>query len=219
MLPNNLITDIRLSYSARRLGAVLYSRRNALGSCRKSLKELAAISTLCKDTVRKAVAELTDVGYISVERRYVYSDEYKGYINDKSVYHCSLDFTGGYTLVPRSIFDCDIQSSAFVIYLYLYYQAGNRKRAFPSIRDMVKHIGIACSTVCRALKILKTISQLLIWHCKGRDNKFRKNTYRFVQVVRNPFPGSHYTPKKEELKEPIAPISAPKNSTYTLRLS
>jgi len=67
-LPNQLTTDASLSFSARRLGAVLYSRRNAFGFCQKSLATLASLSKLSVTTARKVISELSDAGYIDTYR-------------------------------------------------------------------------------------------------------------------------------------------------------
>jgi len=74
-LPNQLITDASISFSARRLGAVLYSRRNAFGFCRKSsLATLASLSKLSVTTARKAISELSDAGYVAHLNTYRHND-------------------------------------------------------------------------------------------------------------------------------------------------
>ncbi|MEM5769369.1 MAG: hypothetical protein AAGU32_13910 [Bacillota bacterium] len=45
-VPNRLIQDGALSFSARRVGAVLYSRRSRLGACKRSLAYLARLRSV-----------------------------------------------------------------------------------------------------------------------------------------------------------------------------
>ncbi|MEM5769909.1 MAG: helix-turn-helix domain-containing protein [Bacillota bacterium] len=63
--PNRLIQDGALSFSARRVGAVLYSHRNRLGACKRSLAYLAKQACCSVTTVRKAPEELEDAKYIT----------------------------------------------------------------------------------------------------------------------------------------------------------
>lgn len=123
-MPNRLILDVSLSYSAKRVGAVLFAHRNALGSCRKSLLELSALSGSIVSTVRSAIDELMGGGYIARKVGYRYSAAHGRVVYDKFTYFCNLDFGGGYTLAPRTLFGCKLHSTAFLLYLYLCYCAG-----------------------------------------------------------------------------------------------
>lgn len=177
-LPNQLILDDRLSFSARRLGAVLYSRRNALGCCRKSLTTLAKLSRLSVTTVRKALAELSDTGHIAYINTYRYDERIQRVVYAVSVYQCLVPVSKDFTLIPWAVFDTEMQSSAFVAALYLYLQAGNGTRSFPSLRQICRDIGAGIATVCRAIKTLGRLIYVL--HCKRVNRAFSNNSYHIL---------------------------------------
>ena len=74
-IPNRLINDAALTYSARRVGNALYSKRSRLGQCVMSLAYLAKVSACSIPTVRKAVEKLENPGYICRCRNYQYSEQ------------------------------------------------------------------------------------------------------------------------------------------------
>lgn len=182
-LPNQLIMDQRLSFSSRHIGAIFYSRRNALGVCRKSLVQLSALSGYSKVTVLKAVKELEAFGYLKITYSHTFRKEIGCVCNDRNTYHLNLKFSKGYTLVPRTALEQPIKDSAMVMYLYLFVAAGNRNRAWPSIRKISKAIGAAASTVCRALQKLKCLQGFFVEHCRAKSGSFCANSY-FVHVTR-----------------------------------
>lgn len=185
-LPNRLIRDGRLSPSARKVGAALYAHRNALGFCRRSLDSLAGSSGLCPATVRKAVDELAQAGYLSTQRTWRYLRRKRRVVYGPTAYQLSLRFHGGYTLVPRELLgQCGgLTPAAFLTALCLLQFAGNRRRAFPSIAQLHRAAGLARSTVCRALRQLKATAWLLVLLCRKRTGAFAANSYHFAAVVR-----------------------------------
>lgn len=190
-LPNRLICDVCLSPSARKVGAVLYAYRNALGFCTKSLDTLAALSDCCTATVRKAIEELTAAGYISVARTYRYLPRKGRLVYGRMAYQVNLSFTGGYTMIPRSFLTWrengeELTSAAFVVCLYLFLSAGNSRRAFPSISRIGRMVGIARSTVCRALLTIKSMTGFLVRLCRKRSGAFAANSYNLVTVLAAP---------------------------------
>lgn len=184
-LPNALIQDDRLTLSARVLAAALFSHRSGAGFCKKSIAELSAISGLSAATVRRAAEELQTAGYISAARTYRWSKKHRRVIYGKKCYCCSLRFPGGYTLVPREILPQirELSASAFCVLLYLCRAAGNTRRAYPSISRISTAVGIARSTVCRALRQLKEISQLLVQLCRKANGAFAASSYHLVSVL------------------------------------
>jgi len=176
-LPNKLITDYRLSYSARRLGAVIYSRRNALGAYRKSLEGLARLSRLSVPTVQKAVAQLEQAGYISHKRNYVYDYDLKRVVYAQNTYLCSLDYSGGFTLIPHSLLEKRLTPAAFTVSLYIFQQMGNSDRAWPKIRDIITALTSGRATVCRALAAIRTMGVMLVLRCKKRNRAYTSNSY------------------------------------------
>lgn len=182
-LPNQLILEQRLSFSSRHIGAILYSRRNALGACRKSLMQLSALSGYSKATVLKAINELETFGYLNITYSHTFRKDIGYVCNDRNTYHLNLKFSSGYTLVPRTALEHPIKDSAMVMYLYLFVAAGNRNRTWPSIHKISDAIGAAESTVCRALQKLKCLQGFLVEHCISNNGSFCANSY-FVYIQR-----------------------------------
>lgn len=187
-LPNRLVCDDRLSPSARKVGAILYAHRNAFGFCTKTLDALAGLSGCCAATVRKATEELTAAGYISVSRTYRYLPRKRRTVYGRKTYQVNLGFQGGYTLIPRDFLDWqqrqeELTPAAFVVCLYLFVAAGNTRRAFPSISRIGRLVGVARSTVCRALLQIKLLSGFLIQFCRKRDGSFAASSYHIAAIL------------------------------------
>lgn len=180
-IPNQLILDQSLSFSARRLGAVLYSRRNPLGCCRKSLAKLAELSSLSVTTTRKALEELSAAGYIAHIHTYRYNEQLGRMVYAIGVYQCLLPTAKAFTMIPWRIFDTPMTSSAFVAALYLYFQAGNSPRCFPSLAAICRGIGASMATVCRARRILDTVRLFCILQCRKLNRAFSSNSYHILQ--------------------------------------
>lgn len=182
-IPNQLILDQSLSFSARRLGTVLYSRCNPLGCCRKSLATLANLSGLSVTTTRKAIDELSDAGYIVHIHTYRYNEQLGRMVYAIGVYQCLLSTAKGFTLVPWKIFDAPMPSRAFVTALYLYYQAGNNFRCFPSLAAICQGIGASMATICRVSRILNTVCLFCILQCRKLNRAFSNNSYHILQMA------------------------------------
>lgn len=187
-IPNRLILDGALSYSAKRMGAVLYSRRNPLGSCRKSLVQLSNLAACSIATARKALAELEAAGYIERCKHFKYSEAHGRVVYDKYTYHCNLTFHGGFTLIPREVFCHTLQASSFTVALYLYYQAGNKHRAYPSLRRMCRDLWIGPATLCRALRQLDAAGLIYTEACVRVNRAFTNNSYFICIAIAAPGP-------------------------------
>ena len=207
-VPNRLIRDDRLSPSARKLGAVFFAHRNALGYCRKSLDALSGLSGLCPATVRKCVEELSALGYIAAARTCRYLERRGRSVYGQTEYRVALDFEDGYTLIPRELLlrQRGLTPSAFLLCLCLLMAAGNSRRAFPSISRLAQLAGVARSTVCRALLQLKAVPWLLVQLCRRRRGDFAASSYHFVTVQSEAQPVQAPTPIPEadapEIGEP-----------------
>ena len=119
-IPNRLITDASLTFSARRLGAYFCAVSNRLGLTRKSLAMLSGLSGLSVSTVQHAIAELERSGYLTSQRTYRYDQDRAHLIYDRTVYQVHKYSPGGFTLVPSDILQKrGLGSSAFVLALYL----------------------------------------------------------------------------------------------------
>lgn len=201
-IPNQLILDKTLTFSARRLGAVLYGHHNALGFCRKSLASLAKLSKLSVTTVRKAVSELSDAGYIASLNTYRYNDRLGRMVYAVSVYQCLLPVDRDFTLIPRAIFDAPISSSAFVTALYLYQQTGNSTRCFPSLRALARDIGASVATVCLAVK-LGIVRLFYCLHCKKVNHAYSNNSYHILFQSRRVETSTPLSAPEKRLSPPL----------------
>lgn len=180
-IPNRLINDMALSFSARRLGAYFCAVSNRLGVARKSLAMLSGLSGLSVSTVQSAIDELERGGYLTRQKTYRYDTARMRLIYDKTAYQIQKHLSGGFTLVPAALLrERGLASSAFVLALYLCQQGADQGRAFPSIRQMSDAIGIAKSTVCRALQQLKAVAVFLVRHCVRKNHTFAANSYFYL---------------------------------------
>ncbi len=184
-IPNKLICDDTLSLSARRLGAFLCAASNRLGVTRKSLAMLSGLSGLSVSTVRSATEELERGGYLTRQRTYRYDGARHHLVYDRTLYQIHKYLPGGFTLVPSDVlFKRKLSNAAFLLALYLCLQGADRGRAFPSIRQMVTAIGVARSTICRALQQLKTAAVFLVRHCIRHDRTHAANSYFYLHAIK-----------------------------------
>lgn len=189
-VPNALICDAALSLSARKVGAVLYGHRNALGFCKKSIRDIAAIAGLSPATVGKAVDELQRAGYVMSARTYRWSRKRQRMVYGKKVYRCDLHFAGGYTHIPRTLLqEHGLTSAAFCVMLYIYQAAGNRRRAWPSITKISRAVCVSRSTVCRALLQIRKLPSLQVQLCRKTNGAFSASSYHLVKIVNLPDAG------------------------------
>ena len=179
-IPNCLILDGTLSFSARRMGAVLYSRRNALGTCHKSLQELASFAQCSVSTARAALTELVAHGYITSRKVYRYDVGLGRTVYAKTAYTCVLGLSVGFTMVPRAVFTHRVRPSSFLVLLYLYFQAGNDRRAFPSLSKISADLDMARSTVCHSLRELGHARLVYAQACIKANRAHSFNSYYFL---------------------------------------
>ena len=177
-LPNTLIHDTALPYSTRRVGAALYAYSNALGTCRKSYAQIARLAGCSESTAVAAVRQLAAAGYISFCRTSRYCHAIRGVGKGKNLYSVSLNvLEDGYTFVSRDVFYHAMTDAAFVVYMEMLLEIGNRDHGWPSISRMQEKTGAARSTVLAGLKLLKTLPTLLVRLCVRRNGAFAANSY------------------------------------------
>lgn len=186
-LPNQLVLNVNLDFTTRKVGAVLYGRRNAFGFCTKSLESLATLSHCSVSTVRKAVKQLSDAGYVHFSRSYRYLPRKGRMVYGPMAYQVDLSFDGGYTLIPRDIFEeainSELTASSVVIMLSMLVAAGNQRRAWPSISRIERMVGAVRSTVCRALRQIKSMLGILVLLCRKRNGSYAASSYHFTTVL------------------------------------
>ena len=200
-VPNHLITDAALSYTAKRVAFVLLLLAGRKG--RYVTASFAALAQLCKcsrTTVQKVVKELCAQGYLHKSNRYHFDEQQNRFIYASNRY-LWLRREGGYTLVSREILAYDLTPAAFVTLLYLYRCAGRKGRAFPSLRRIAKAgLDMAKSTVCLALKTLRLLQAVVRYNCVTRRRCHASSSYYLTNFVfsRNQIPSSGGGPKNDK---------------------
>ncbi len=183
-LPNNLLKDIRINCSVRQVGAALYSAQ-INGEVTKSMREISKLAGVCSETtVETAIGRLVDTGYITqTKENSRYSEKHGRYIRTANSYRLDMSFTGGFALIPRSLFHkCYGEYSSFIVAAGIRSIMGNIKRGWPSLNKISKALGIAVSTVCRAIKYLVTSKVLYREPCKKQNRAFTENSYFILQT-------------------------------------
>lgn len=190
-VPNSLISNQAVHFTTKRIAAVflfLSGRKNK--SVRISFRMLAKLAGVSTTTAQQAMAELQDLGYIASSKTYRYSDSHGHLIYGPNVY-VWLRRTGGYTMIRREILDYDLTPSAFASLLYLYRCAGQSGRAFPSLRRIAgllkgcttMGIGMAKSTVCASLGMLRKLQATVRNRCRTIRNCYAANSYFLTNMV------------------------------------
>jgi DNA-binding MarR family transcriptional regulator len=177
-MPNKLLLDKDLSFSTRILGAALYSRINRLNTCRKSLKELAALCHRSEGNVETGLKELEKHGYITRQKRSWYHYGRGRMEKARTVYTCA-PITGGFTIVPRSVFQYDLTPSRTLVLLYLCLHTGERE-AFPSYTRIARDLHMSRSTATDSAKELDSLGILYIRNCIKANGSYSNNSYFFL---------------------------------------
>jgi len=179
-VPNNLILDSNLTYSAKRVGCVLYSRCDCSGNCTMSINQIALLAMCSSTTALKAVQELERFGYVARYKNRRYSAEKGRVVYQKSNYTVTLN--NRFTFIPRNVFSFQIKNSSFAVYLFLRMCAGNNTRAFPSLSRICNDLYISKSAVCSSLSELSDAGLVLRLPCKRKGKQeFCNNSYFFIR--------------------------------------
>lgn len=176
-VPNALITDKALPYSAKQVGVFLYRSHNRFGAYRKSLEGISTACGLTVPTVRKAMSILEQQGYITRERGYRYAEDLHRTVYGQTVYHCVMGYSDGFTMIPCSIFDHSFTPATFTAILYIFMLMGNTHRAWPKIDAIAAALDMGRATVCRAFSAIRRVGLLLIQHCIKRNGKYTSNSF------------------------------------------
>lgn len=183
-VPNNLITNANLSYTAKRVAFVLLLLAGRKG--RYVTVSFAALARLCRcstTTVQKAVKELCAQGYLLKSNRYHFDQKQNRFVYAANHY-LWLRREGGYILISREILSYDLTPAAFVTLLYLYRCAGRKGRAFPSLNWIAKAgLNMAKSTVCMALKALRLLQAVVRHKCVTRNHCHASSSYYLTNFV------------------------------------
>lgn len=183
-VPNQIINNGNLSFSARRLAAYFCAASNRFGMCRKSIAMLSGLTGMAPATVYASIDELERSGFLARKKKYRYDFDRRHLIYDRTEYQINKYLHGGYTLVPSELlYRRELSGGAFVLALYLCQQSGSKGRAFPSIALMAEAVGAAKSTICRCLAQLRNLGVFLVQNCVRANHTFAANSYFFLHHV------------------------------------
>lgn len=148
-LPNRVVTDKTLDYSARHLAALLYMVQEQEEECVRSLKQLCEASSYSVATVAKGIRQLRQQGYLSVQKK----RRNGKYVNS---YHMQLDEEACTDISPEVLAGA-AKNMRIVMYLYLLTQAHGDPSVTISFREINRGLQWqGCANVEVALSQLET---------------------------------------------------------------
>lgn len=181
----NWIDDDHLMYdSTKRVLAALLACAGSRMTALKSQEELAAMAGCCRNTVIKAVRELTDRGILFTTRRYRYSKRLGKTVRGKTRYHIRRCDRGSYTLLPRELLPAGLTPAEFAMALHTYRLAGGKGRCFPSLGLFAGQTDHARSTVCRCMKKLHLRQIISRLRCRKQNRAYACTSYYPIAWVR-----------------------------------
>ena len=181
-IPNSLILDPALRPSAKRVAFALYAYRNREHTICRSIRTLARVCHMCRNTVIHALKELEDRGYLKRQHRYRYDG--RRFVYKANRYMLQVDMSRGYTLIPRGVLRAELTHTQFAVYLYLFAKQGRSSHSYPSLRRVAASLWIAKSTVCLAVLVLVSGQYLAKNHCRNRRGCYSCNCYYVIVVER-----------------------------------
>lgn len=203
-IPNRLVDDTRLHYTAKIVYVALALSRRKSGLIRLTVEDLTELTGLCEATVLQALRELEDGRFLRRKRNWRFSQGLCRAVFAANTYKLRMDMSAGYCLIPAAIFHYALTPAGFSVLLFLYRCAGRDGRAFPSIRYIAgawlektgRGLEMGKTTVLRVLKQL-TASQALVKHfCDGKNGTKRCNSYYLTDMVTEKFILNHARPSR-----------------------
>lgn len=177
---SNSLFNHRLTPSAFFVYCAMLSKANIFKSLCVTYAELSKLCHMDAKTVQKAVSELVAKRLLSKSNRY----NSRGYIANR--YTLSVP-TGGWFKLQREVFGTDITPSAFMTYCFIMKFMSD-KGSFPSINaisDKENGTGLSKTTVCKALRYLRSYSFLNRIHRRFKDTQaYRHNRYIKVNYLK-----------------------------------
>ncbi len=154
------------------------------GKYRLSMEQLSKRVSCSTTTVHKAIHNLHEFRYIDKIRNFLFDGSHGRVVWDKYSYVTRLETNHDFTFIPYSIFDYSLTFSAFVLYCYLRYKAGNAQKAFPSYALIYQELGLCKSAAQRGAKQLENAGLLHIEHFQKDKGDFANNSYHFTESTR-----------------------------------
>lgn len=212
MLPNQIILDKEIGYSAKKIAAVLYCHKSSKGIYTKSLAQLSQLAHQSVPTVRKSLKKLEKAGYISSQRNYTYARGLKRIVYSQTTYCCLITCDKSFTRIPQSLLTLDIKPTTFSVVLYILFQMGNSGRAWPKISQIGTALNICRASVCRALAAIRAAGILMIQHCIKQNKAYTSNSYFCQYSTQQPIAtlrdtAVFYVKKKSPLESNCVPVA------------
>ena len=194
-IPNSLIFSHALTPSAKRVALALlsYHWERHGGKITKTVRFIAQRAKVSPTTACAALAQLQETGYITIQKNYRYLEAAERVVYSAFTYRWTTK-KEAYTLIPyttaRRLLASSATHAAVTVVLYLVCRQGQQNsHAWPSLRQAVRDIDLAKSTICIA--VLSVAGEFLDKkHCENRRGSYSHNCYFvIVRLTRAGFEG------------------------------
>ncbi len=194
-IPNSLIFSHALTPSAKRVALALlsYHWERHGGKITKTVRFIAQRAKVSPTTACAALAQLQEAGYITIQKNYRYLEAAERVVYSAFTYRWTTK-KEAYTLIPyttaRRLLASSATHAAVTVVLYLVCRQGQQNsHAWPSLRQAVRDIDLAKSTICIA--VLSVAGEFLDKkHCENRRGSYSHNCYFvIVRLTRAGFEG------------------------------
>lgn len=194
-IPNSLIFSHALTPSAKRVALALlsYHWERHGGKITKTVRFIAERANVSPTTACAALEQLKEAGYVDIQKNYRYLDAAGRVVYSAFTYRWTTK-KEAYTLIPyttaRRLLASSATHAAVTVVLYLACRQGQQNsHAWPSLRQAVRDIDLAKSTICIA--VLRMVGKFLEKrHCENRLGSYSHNCYFvIVRLTRAGFEG------------------------------
>lgn len=184
-IPNSLIFSHALTPSAKRVALALlsYHWERHGGKITKTVRFIAQRAKVSPTTACAALAQLQEAGYITIQKNYRYLEAAERVVYSAFTYRWTTK-KENYTLIPyttaRRLLASSATHAAVTVVLYLACRQGQQNsHAWPSLRQAVRDIDLAKSTICIA--VLRMVGKFLVKnHCENRQGSYSHNCYYVI---------------------------------------
>ena len=190
-IPNSLIFSHALTPSAKRVALALlsYHWERHGGKITKTVRFIAERANVSPTTACAALEQLKEAGFVDIQKNYRYLDAAGRVVYSAFTYRWTSK-KENYTLIPyttaRRLLASSATHAAVTVVLYLVCRQGQQNsHAWPSLRQAVRDIDLAKSTICIA--VLCMVGKFLEKnHCKKSNSKcYCHNCYYVIVRLRD----------------------------------
>lgn len=178
-MPNSLILDQSLTYSAKKICSKLYSLKNY--RYKVTINNICKKSKASQPTVYKVLKQLESQGYLHRVKNCIWNENLSRVVWDRNSYVCNVSTQSNFTMIPMDIFNYNLTFGAFTLYCYLKMVCGQKSHTFPSYSKIYKDIGMSKSAVQQAIHQLKDENLIHSENCVKQNGTFANNSYFFVK--------------------------------------